>query len=323
MNNILITGAAGFVGSHVFDKLADRYPESNITVVDKMTYASSYKNIGMCFENDRRYTLIVGDLADYEFTMSVVEGMDLVINMAAESHVSRSFDNSLLFTRSNVLGTHTLIEACKIHRVKRIVHVSTDEVYGEKAHGTFSEDDALCPTNPYSATKAAGDMIINSYIKSFGIPVVTVRANNIYGTRQYPEKIIPRFVLRALNGLPLTIHGDGSNLRHYLSAIDFAEAICILITKGELGQTYNIASDQEFSNREMAELIRSCVGDDKVKIVYVKDRPFNDSRYAVDDSKIRALGWSCSRNIKEDIPKMVDWYKNNFGRWDSRIWEDS
>ena len=215
------------------------------------------------------------------------------------------------------------MEACRLHNVERVIHVSTDEVYGERPEGKFTEEDALCPTNPYSATKAAGDMIINSYIKSFDIPVVTVRANNIYGTRQYPEKIIPRFVLRALNGLPLTLHGDGSNLRHYLSAIDFAEAVDVLITKGELGQIYNIASDREFSNREMADLIKLTVGDDKVDIVHVNDRPFNDSRYAVDDSKIRRLGWSCNRNVTNDLPKIVEWYSNNFGRWDSNIWEES
>ena len=322
MKNILITGAAGFVGSHVFDLLVDRFPESNITVVDKMTYAASHMNIPLCFQNNAKYSLIVGDLSDYHFTIDVVKGMDLVVHLAAESHVSRSFDNSLQFSKSNVIGTHTLIEACRIHGVKRIIHVSTDEVYGEKAEGCFIETDALSPTNPYSATKAAGDMIINSYIKSFSTPVVTVRANNIYGTRQYPEKIIPRFVLRALNGMPLTLHGDGSNMRHYLSAIDFAEAIYVLIKKGEIGQVYNIASDQELCNRAMADLIKAAVGDQSVEIMHVNDRPFNDSRYAVDDSKIRNLGWSCSRDLEEDLPSMIDWYSKNFGRWNSSVWCD-
>ncbi|MDB2487725.1 GDP-mannose 4,6-dehydratase [Alphaproteobacteria bacterium] len=322
MKNILITGAAGFVGSHVFDLLVDRFPESTITVVDKMTYAASHMNIPLCFEDDVKYNLIVGDLSDQQFTMDIVKGKDLVVHLAAESHVSRSFDNSLQFSKSNVIGTHTLIEACRIHGVKRIIHVSTDEVYGEKAYGCFNETDALSPTNPYSATKAAGDMIINSYIKSFSTPVVTVRANNIYGTRQYPEKIIPRFVLRALNGMPLTLHGDGSNLRHYLSAIDFAEAIYVLIKKGEVGQIYNIASDQEFSNRDIADMITAGVGDQSLKIIQVNDRPFNDSRYAVDDTKIRNLGWSCSGNLEEDLPKLIDWYSDNYGRWNSSVWRD-
>ena len=322
MKNILITGAAGFVGSHVFDLLMERYPESNITIVDKMTYAASHMNIPSCFKNDSRYRLIVGDLSDYQFTIDVVKDMNLVIHLAAESHVSRSFDNSLQFSKSNVLGTHALIEASRMHGVERIIHISTDEVYGEKDKGCFSESDALSPTNPYSATKAAGDMIINSYIKSFSAPILTVRANNIYGTRQYPEKIIPRFILRALNGLSLTLHGDGSNLRHYLSAHDFAEAIYILINKGEPGQIYNIASNQEFCNTEMANLIKTYVGNDSVEITYVNDRPFNDSRYAVDDSKIRNLGWSCKRNLKEDLPSMIDWYSKNYGRWDASIWRN-
>lgn len=322
MNNILITGAAGFVGSHVFDLLVKRFPESKITVVDKMTYAASHMNIPLCFNNDSKYNLIVGDLSDYQFTIDVVKGMDLIVHLAAESHVSRSFDNSLQFSKSNVLGTHALIEACRIHGIERMIHVSTDEVYGEKDEGCFVETDVLSPTNPYSATKAAGDMIINSYIKSFSAPIVTVRANNIYGTRQYPEKIIPRFILRALNDMPLTLHGDGSNLRHYLSAIDFAEAIYLLIKKGEIGEVYNIASDQEFSNKEMADLIKMGVGNESVKITCVNDRPFNDSRYAVDDSKIRNLGWTCSRNLKDDLPDIIDWYSKNYGRWNSSVWCD-
>ena len=322
MKNILITGAAGFVGSHVFDLLAERFPESNITVVDKMTYAASHMNIPLCFNNNGKYNLIVGDLSDYQFTNDVVKGIDLVVHLAAESHVSRSFDNSLQFSKSNMLGTHALIEACRLHGIKRIIHVSTDEVYGERDEGCFVETDALSPTNPYSATKAAGDMIINSYIKSFSAPIVTVRANNIYGTRQYPEKIIPRFILRALHGMPLTLHGDGSNLRHYLSAIDFAEAIYLLIKKGGIGEVYNIASDQEFSNKEMADLIKMGVGNDSVKITCVNDRPFNDSRYAVDDSKIRNLGWTCSRNLKGDLPGIIDWYSKNYGRWNSSAWCD-
>ena len=320
MKKIFMTGCAGFVGSHVFDLMAERYPDADITILDKMTYAASHLNVLRCFENKGKYKLIVGDLSDFATTLKAVEGADLVVNLAAESHVSNSFDNSLLFTKSNVVGTHSLIEACRIHKVNKVIHVSTDEVYGERMKGYFTEQDALCPTNPYSASKAAGDMIINSYVKSFEMPIVTVRANNIYGARQYPEKIIPRFILRALSGLPLTLHGDGSNLRHYLSAVDFAEAIYSLIDKGEVGQIYNIGSDCEHSNFKMATLIRDLVGNDEVQITYIQDRPFNDSRYAVNDSKIRNLGWKCKRKLFDDLPDIIEWYRENINRWDSSLW---
>lgn len=311
MKNILLTGAAGFIGSHVFDLLVNRYPDANFTIVDKMTYAASHTNIKRCFENINKYRLLVGDLADFAFTMDAVEGMDLVIHLAAESHVSRSFDNSMLFTKSNVLGTHNLIEACRLNQVNKVIHVSTDEVYGERTEGFFTERDPLFPTNPYAASKAAADMIINSYIKSFDMPIIILRSNNIYGIRQFPEKIIPRFILRSLSGLPLTVHGDGSNQRYYLSATDFSEAIYTLINFGKVGHIYNISSDQAYSNLEMAKIISSIVGTDHIDFVFTKDRPFNDSRYAVDDSKIKGIGWHPHRNLIDDLPKLIDWYREN------------
>ena len=309
-NKILITGAAGFIGSHVFDHFLNLYPDAEITILDKMTYAANIKNIPS-IETNSNHNLVIGDLIDLEICLDTTKDKDLVINLAAESHVDNSFNNSIIFSRSNELGTHTLMEACKQNNVKKIIHVSTDEVYGENVDKPFLEEDRLNPTNPYSASKAAAEMIVKSYHTSFKLPVIVVRANNIYGIRQFPEKIIPKFILRCIDGLSLQIHGNGSNLRHYLSAIDFASAIELLSIKGEEGQAYNIASDLELSNLEVADLIKDQFHNKKIDIEHIDDRPFNDSRYAVNDKKLRKLGWNPKRNLKADLPEIVEWYKNN------------
>ena len=224
IKKIIITGAAGFVGSHVYDHFSGIYPTAKIIILDKMTYAADIRNVPSIMSNPN-HSLVVGDVCDLSICLRVTENADLVIHLAAESHVDSSFSDSMIFTKSNALGTHALMEACRRNGVKKIIHVSTDEVYGENTRGRFVEDDELNPTNPYSAAKAGAEMIVKSYFKSFDLPVVTVRANNIYGIRQFPEKIIPRFSLRALRGKSLEIHGDGSNLRHYLAASDFARAL--------------------------------------------------------------------------------------------------
>ena len=309
-NKILITGAAGFIGSHVFDHFLNLYPDAEITILDKMTYAANIKNIPS-IETNSNHNLVIGDLIDLEICLDTTKDKDLVINLAVESHVDNSFNNSIIFSRSNELGTHTLMEACKQNNVKKIIHVSTDEVYGENVDKPFLEEDRLNPTNPYSASKAAAEMIVKSYHTSFKLPVIVVRANNIYGIRQFPEKIIPKFILRCIDGLSLQIHGNGTNLRHYLSAIDFASAIELLSIKGEEGQAYNIASDLELSNLEVADLIKDQFHNKKINIEHIDDRPFNDSRYAVNDKKLRKLGWNPKRNLKADLPEIVEWYKNN------------
>ena len=275
-NKIIITGAAGFVGSHVYDHFSGIYPKAEIIILDKMTYAADIRNIPniMSISN---HMLVVGDVADLDVCLRVTKNADLVIHLAAESHVDNSFGNSMIFTKSNTLGTHVLMEACKRNNVKKIIHVSTDEVYGENTKGIFLEDDELNPTNPYSAAKAGAEMLVKSYFKSFNLPIVTVRANNIYGIRQFPEKIIPRFSLRALKGFPLEVHGNGSNLRHYLAASDFARALELVSIEGSCGEAYNVASETELSNLEMASLINSIVRPDNNEINFTSDRPFNDS----------------------------------------------
>lgn len=317
MRNILITGGAGFIGSHVFEKLSEVYPDSNIRVLDKMTYAADYENLFHVLERGKR-SLTVGDVCDFKLCVEITKGVDAIFHLAAESHVDNSFGNSLEFSRSNTLGTHTLLEAARMNSVPLFVHVSTDEIYGEISEGSFKETDIPNPTNPYSASKASAEMVVNSYRHSFGMPIITVRANNIYGIRQFPEKIIPKFCMQMINGRKLTLHGNGENLRHYLSVKDFASALIVLVNKGQIGETYNIGSHEGYHNVEIAKMICnqfSISFEDSIN--YVDDRPFNDLRYDVDFSKMESLGWGRNHNLKDDLPKIAQWYRDNIHRYDS------
>ena len=309
---ILISGGAGFIGSHVFDHFSMIYPEAQILILDKLTYAANLKNIPSVTKNSK-HQLIVGDICDIDLCLEHTQDIDLLLHLAAESHVDNSFEESMIFSKTNCLGTHSLMEAAKRNKVKKIIHVSTDEVYGENIDSEFKESDPLNPTNPYSASKAAAEMIVKSYYSSFDLPVTIVRANNIYGKRQFPEKIIPKFISRALNEENLQIQGDGTNKRHYLSALDFASALEVICKKALSGEIYNIASDLELSNLEVAKLINNLIrkNESLENIEFVQDRPFNDSRYAVNDSKLRKLGWKPIRSLTKDLPEIIEWYDQN------------
>lgn len=311
MKKILITGGAGFIGSHIVDEYAKQYPDAHITVLDKMTYAAHIQNI-MHHINKKNFDLQVGDIRDMDTCMRSIKGADLVIHAAAESHVDNSFGNSIAFSKTNVEGTHCLIEACRVSGTPKIIHVSTDEVYGEIIEGAATEEALLLPTNPYSASKAAAEMIINSYKKSFNLPVIIVRSNNIFGIRQYPEKIIPKFILMLALDQKLTLHGSGKNRRHFLAASDLTNALRILTEKGEIGACYNIGTTQEFENIEIANMLCEVFGLDPAQyITYVNDRPFNDARYAVVWDKISALGWKPKVNLRDEIKNMAQWYIEN------------
>ncbi len=315
MNNILITGGAGFIGSHVVERMLRQFPSANFTILDKMTYAADIRNLdGML--DWQRCKLVVGDLADLNLCSRVTSNVDCVLHLAAESHVDNSFGNSLQFTHSNTLGTHCLLEACRINNVPRIIHVSTDEVYGETEEGSHTETDMLNPTNPYSASKAGADMMAISYIHSFKTPITIVRGNNIFGIRQYPEKIIPKFTLQALGGQKLTLHGSGNNRRRFLAAEDFAEALIVILDKGKAGEIYNVGTEREFRNIDIASMICKYFGlvaEDN--ITFVEDRPFNDSRYALNSSKIRKLGWEPRLHLVDALPTLIEWYRANGARY--------
>lgn len=315
MNKILLTGGAGFVGSFVLEAIVEAFPDVETLILDRMTYAADFENISHILERGKR-TLTVGNITNLPLCMRLTEGVDCIIHLAAESHVDNSFGNSLEFTLSNTLGTHTLLEAARQNSVPLFVHVSTDEVYGEILSGDSKETDNLQPSNPYSASKAAAEMIVGGYQQSYSLNVITVRANNIFGIRQFPEKIIPKFIMQLLCGKKITVHGNGSNSRKYLAAEDFAQALLLLIKKGQAGEIYNIGADYEFTNLLVAEMICANLDVPIASVLeFVSDRPFNDQRYSVDCSKIRNLGWSPEINFTKALPGVVEWYRNNFHRY--------
>jgi UDP-glucose 4,6-dehydratase len=314
MRRILITGGAGFIGSHITEQLCAAFPKTDIVVLDKMTYAADIHNILPLIANDR-IRLVVGDVCDFELCRQVIHGCDLVVHAAAESHVDRSFHNSIVFTRSNTLGTHTVMEVCRELKVPRIIHVSTDEVYGEVLEGECDETSALNPTNPYAASKAAAEMIVHGYRHSFRLPTIIVRANNIFGIRQFPEKLIPCSIMSLIVGKKIPLHGDGMNVRHFLSATDFAHAVVMLVERGVINEVYNIGSPDEFANHAVVRMVcKEFAADFESSIEYVKDRPFNDRRYAISWEKISKLGWRPQYSLPEELPHIVTWYKENAPR---------
>lgn len=316
MKKIVITGGAGFIGSHIVDHFVDKYPQAQIHIFDKMTYAADKRNLDQHQDNPN-VRLIVADICDLDKCFEILKDTDLLIHAAAESHVDNSFGNSMEFTRTNVLGTHALMEAALQHKIPKIIHVSTDEVYGEILEGEADEGTLLYPTNPYSASKAAAEMIVSGYIRSFGLPVVTVRANNIYGIRQFPEKIIPKFLLMLMHDQKLTLHGDGLNKRHFLAATDFAHALSLIVDKWQERKVYNIGTNEEYTNAELTSMLCQ-VFDKKFDdcVMYIDDRPFNDGRYALNWDLITKLGWKPTRNLKDDLPAIAQWYLENFDRYD-------
>jgi UDP-glucose 4,6-dehydratase len=316
MDKIVITGGAGFVGSHIVERCVREYPRAEIIVLDKMTYAADIRNL-LPLMTARHIELMVGDVQDLETCLRAVKGADLVIHAAAESHVDNSFGNSFAFTKTNVVGTHSIMESCRQAGVKKIVHVSTDEVYGEVRQGFADEDTVLRPTNPYSASKAAAEMIVNGYRQSYKSPVIVVRANNIFGIRQYPEKILPKFIVSLIMGRKLTIHGDGSPVRHFLAAPDMAEAIELVAEQGELGGVYNIGTTEEYANLEVRDMICGLFGlEPAAQTEFVADRLFNDARYALKWDRIQALGWKPKHSLKAELPTMAQWYMDNLERYE-------
>lgn len=312
---IVVTGGAGFLGSHIVDLLVETHPQAQIVVFDKLTYAGDLRNVDDA-QKKAKIDVVVGDICDQSLCRRTLSRADLLIHTAAESHVDNSFGNSLEFTMTNVLGTHVLLEACRYENVPRILHVSTDEVYGEIPVGVANESSRIAPSNPYSASKAAAEMIVNGYWKSYKAPITMARGNNIFGSRQYPEKIIPIFIMKLLNGQKLPVHGDGQHRRHYIAASDAAAAIMTIIAKGDVMATYNFGSEEEYSNLEIAHMICAEFGyDSKDWIDHVPDRPYNDIRYGVTLERLKGLGWAPKKNVKAELPGIIAWYRDNGYRY--------
>ncbi|KAL5720385.1 UDP-glucose 4,6-dehydratase [Ranunculus cassubicifolius] len=319
--NILITGAAGFIASHVANRLIRSYPDYKIVILDKLDYCSNLKNL-LPSRSSPNFKFVKGDIgsADLVNFLLLTEKIDTIMHFAAQTHVDNSFGNSFEFTKNNIYGTHVLLEACKVTgQIRRFIHVSTDEVYGETDEDAVvgnHEASQLLPTNPYSATKAGAEMLVMAYGRSYGLPVITTRGNNVYGPNQFPEKLIPKFILLAMQGKPLPIHGDGSNVRSYLYCEDVAEAFEMILHKGEVGHVYNIGTKKERRVIDVAKDVCNLFSLDAESVIkFVENRPFNDQRYFLDDQKLTNLGWSERTTWEEGLKKTMDWYTNNPDWW--------
>ena len=310
IKKIFITGGAGFIGSHISEEVYKKFPKSKIIIFDKLTYAGNKKYLENIITSSR-VKFVRGDIIKHYTYSTLLKNVDLAINIAAESHVDNSFISPHSFSLTNTVGAHAFLLKCIENKVKKIIHISSDEIYGEKLLGKCTERQKIEPTNPYSASKAAAEIFINSYKYSYKKEIITVRGNNIYGIRQYPEKLIPRCIISLLKNRKIPIHGNGKNQRFYLSAQDFASAIILLIKKKNNG-IYNVGSNESYSNINLAKLICKYLNKDPKKFIsYVKDRPYNDKRYSISSSKIRKVGWKPKFSLNKDLPKIIQWYSDN------------
>jgi dTDP-glucose 4,6-dehydratase len=315
MRRILVTGGAGFIGSHFVRLLLREHPECEVINIDKLTYAGSRDNL-RDVEGDPRYRFVQGDICDLQLVDELVRQADAIVSLAAETHVDRSLLAADAFIRTDVHGTYVLLCAAREHGIERFVYVSTDEVYGEAPEGySSSETDPLSPRNPYAASKAAADMLCLAFFASYGLPVVVSRGANTMGPCQYPEKMIPLFITNALRDEPLPLYGDGRQVRDWLFVEDHCEALDLLLHEGTPGEVYNVAADNYRHNIQVAEAILGLLGKPRSLIRHVEDRPGHDRRYSLDWSKIRALGWSARHGFDEALAKTVAWYGDNESWW--------
>lgn len=312
-----VTGAAGFIGSHfVRQLLAGEYGTevAGVTVYDKLTYAGNLENLA-AVADDHRYTFVQGDICDGDLLDQVLPGHDVVVNFAAETHVDRSIHGPQDFIITNVVGTQTILDACLRHQVARTVHIGTDEVYGSIDTGSWTESEPLLPNSPYSAAKAAAEMLVRAYYVTYGLNVSSTRCSNNYGPYQFPEKVVPLFVTNLIDGGKVPLYGDGMNVRDWLHVDDHCRGIAIVIAKGKAGESYNIGGGLELNNRELTERVLAAMGADWSSVQPVDDRKGHDRRYSVDDSKVRALGYAPQHSFDEGLAETVAWYQANEAWW--------
>ena len=314
---ILVTGGLGFIGSNFIRHILKKY-SYDIINLDRITYSGNPANL-KDIEKNKKYKFFKGDICDSGIVETAMKGCDAVVNFAAETHVDRSVGNPESFISTNILGTYTLLESARKQKIKRFLHISTDEVYGSIETGSFNEDSRLNPSSPYSASKASADLLAMSYFATYIFPVIITRSSNNFGPYQYPEKLTPLFITNILEGKKVPIYGKGINVRDWLYVIDNCEAIDAVLHKGKIGEIYNIASKNELSNIELTKKLFEIIGKGeemtKDKVEYVKDRPGHDLRYSVDTSKISKLGWKPQNKFYKDLSNTVEWYKNNELWW--------
>src|SRR3989339_729034 len=310
---ILVTGGNGFIGNCFIKLLFNKYPHYSIINLDKLTYAGNKDNLKEV-EGDSRYTFVQGDICDPSLIDKLVRDVDWIVNFAAETHVDRSIISSDSFVRTDIFGMYVLLEAVKKHKIKKFLHISTDEVYGDIAVGKFKETDRLSPSSPYSASKAAAEMLINSYIRTHKLPIIVTRSSNNYGPYQHPEKLIPCFVTRLLQGKKVPLHNP-KPIRDWIHVLDNCEAIDFVLHNGLIGEVYNIGANTEKTNQEVTLAIINNLGLDESYIENVSDRKGQDLRYALDCEKIHQLGWKPRISFDQGIKETIDWYKKNPQWW--------
>lgn len=327
MRKILVTGGYGFIGSEVVNVAFTRLSHlEKLVVIDRIDYCSRPDNIVPDVRKDPRFSFIRGDLCDFNLIKNTLEEfqIDTVIHMAAQTHVDRSFYDSLQFSRDNILGTHTLLEACrKYGKLNRFVHMSTDEVYGESSmdeDSPFEEISVLNPTNPYAATKAGAEFLVRSYGHSYKLPFLIIRGNNVYGHGQFPDKLIPKVILYLHLGLKVPIHGKGTAKRTFVHVTDMANGILTVAEKGNLSHIYNVGSRNEYTVMEIVSLLARLLKKDlDTSITYVQDRNFNDCRYHIDFTKVHQLGWEEQVLFAEGIASTIKWYLDRVDEFKSRL----
>lgn len=314
---MLVTGGAGFIGSNFIRYILSQHPDYEILNLDKLTYAGNLDNLSDVEENPN-YQFVKGDICDSEPVEKLLkEGVDAVINFAAETHVDRSLYEPEIFVKTNVLGTQLLLEATLKHKIQRFIQISTDEVYGSLGEkGKFSEDSPLMPNSPYAASKAGADLLIRSYFKTFNVPAIITRCCNNYGPYQFPEKLIPLFITNALDNKELPIYGDGLYIRDWIYVRDHCKAIDEVLHKGKIGEIYNISSNLEKTNLNITHLILKDLRKPESLMKYVKDRPAHDRRYALNAEKIRKeLDWEPEVSFEQGMKLTIDWYIKNKDWW--------
>ena len=311
---LLVTGGLGFIGSNFIRYMFTKYNAIQITNLDNLSIGSNPANLKE-IAADKRYDFVKGDITDKNLVNNLVSKADIIVNIAAETHVDRSIAEPWAFIHSNTIGAVTLFETAHKHE-KRMLHVSTDEVYGDIPESSFKEDDKLKPSSPYSASKAAADLFAKAYQRTYDLDIVVARCTNNYGPYQFPEKFIPKTIIRALLGLSTPVYGHGLNVRDWIYVHDFCEALDLLLKKGKSGEIYNISAGNELRNIDVAKRILTIMGKPKTQITFVEDRPGHDLRYSLDSSKIRAEhGWKPRHRFEEALKTTVNWYMNNKWWW--------
>ncbi|OGH18565.1 MAG: dTDP-glucose 4,6-dehydratase [Candidatus Levybacteria bacterium RIFCSPHIGHO2_12_FULL_38_12] len=315
MSKLLVTGGAGFIGANFIRYWLSKYSQDSIVNLDKLTYAGHPENL-LSLEKSSRYSFIKGDITNKADVDSAIKNVDIVVHFAAESHVDRSIEDPMTFIKTNVLGTGVLLDACLRQGRKRFHHVSTDEVYGELGPRDlpFNEKSPLNPRSPYAASKAGSDLIVKTYYTAYGLPVTITNCANNYGQYQDSEKLIPRFITKLLSNNKVPLMSEGENIRSWLAVVDHCRAIDIVLKKGKIGETYCVGGEEK-TNLEITKSILKILEKDDLWIDFVWNRAVNDFRYALDDSKIRKLGWKPKHDFEHWLKDTVEWYKNNKWWW--------